>query len=167
MEVSGLTNSSSGLFNVTLTSESDSSVVEHQQLSGASSFQAYTTLFYASDLDNSANYTLTITNVENKTLVLDGMDITVISGGNTYVKRFSAHISSIFITVLFPASCGTSWHRPQSIKAPFYVLPVIPPLDIVLNKESGRPLWVIVLSGLLEGMAWCTSKTMLSDAGHA
>ena len=89
MELNGLTNASAGLFNVTLSSDSDPEILEQQTLSGFSSFLTYTTLFYATSLNASANYTLTVTNLENKTLALDGMNVTVVSGGNPYVKCFS------------------------------------------------------------------------------
>lgn len=88
MELSGLTNASAGLFNVTLASDSEPEILDQQTLSGFSSFLTYTTLFYASGLNDSTNYTLTVTNLENKTLALDGMNVTVVSGGISYVKCF-------------------------------------------------------------------------------
>lgn len=86
VELHGLTNATSGLFNVTLTSDSDQSIIEQQQITGLSSFLTYTTLFYATGLDQTSNHTLTITNIENKTLAVDGMNVTVISGGHVYVS---------------------------------------------------------------------------------
>ncbi|EJD03010.1 uncharacterized protein FOMMEDRAFT_20179 [Fomitiporia mediterranea MF3/22] len=81
IELAGLTNASAGLFNISLTSDSDSVTLRQQQLSGISSFLTYTTLFYASGLDPTATHTLTIRNIENRTLAVDSMNITVVSGG--------------------------------------------------------------------------------------
>ena len=78
-------NASSGLFSITLSSVSDSSSIEQQQLSGQSQFLAHTTLFYASGLDRNATHTITVTNLENKTLALHDMSITVVRGEKRYV----------------------------------------------------------------------------------
>ncbi|KAL5507260.1 hypothetical protein ACEPAH_6716 [Sanghuangporus vaninii] len=84
IELGGLTNASAGLFNISLTSDANTSTaIRQQQLSGFSSFLTYTTLFTASGLNADAMHTLTITNAENKTLALNSMNITVVSGGQT------------------------------------------------------------------------------------
>jgi len=83
--VTGLINSTAGLFNVSLTSNASLPVVEQQQLSGFSLFLVYTTLFSASGLDPTATHTLTITNTENRTLALNGLNVTVVSGGTACV----------------------------------------------------------------------------------
>ncbi|THH07755.1 hypothetical protein EW145_g3171 [Phellinidium pouzarii] len=81
VQLGGLTNATSGLFNIALTSDSDPSIVKQQQISSFSSFLAYTTLFYASGLERNATHILTVTNLENKTLGLDSLSIMVVSGG--------------------------------------------------------------------------------------
>ncbi|KAI5123979.1 hypothetical protein M0805_006391 [Coniferiporia weirii] len=83
VELGGLTNATSGLFNISLSSDSVSSGVQQQQISSQSLFLTHTTLFYASGLDRNATHTITITNLENKTLGLDNMSITVVSGGES------------------------------------------------------------------------------------
>jgi len=83
--VTGLVNSTAGDFNVSLTSNASSPVVEEQQLTGISPFLVYTILFSASGLDPTATHTLTITNIENRTLALNGLNVTVVSGGTAYV----------------------------------------------------------------------------------
>ena len=69
---------------MTLKSDSDPAIELNQQLSGESLFLAYTTLFYATSLDRDRTYTLTVTNLENKTLAIQGMNITVLDGGERY-----------------------------------------------------------------------------------
>ncbi|KLO18400.1 hypothetical protein SCHPADRAFT_819830 [Schizopora paradoxa] len=83
--VTGIVNSTAGLFNVSVTSNASSAVIEQQQLSGFSPFLVYTTLFTASGLDSTVAHTLTITNIENRTLALNGLNVTVVSGGTAYV----------------------------------------------------------------------------------
>ncbi|KAH8119365.1 hypothetical protein DFH11DRAFT_1502100 [Phellopilus nigrolimitatus] len=96
VQLAGLTNATSGNFNVTLSSEFDPSVIIQQQISGSSAFTTYTTLFYASGLDSDAAHMLTITNLENKTLAIDTMNVTVVSGGQRYVRfYYLADISSV------------------------------------------------------------------------
>ena len=85
VELTGLTNTSSGLFNVSLSSANGSSITNTYQLSGLSSLLSPTTLFYACGLNDTATHMLTITNVENKTLVIDGLNVSVVSGGKRYV----------------------------------------------------------------------------------
>ena len=80
----GLTNASSGLYNVSLSSSNGSLLFNDLQLSGFSSFLTYTTLFYAYGLNDSMTYTLTITNAEDSMLAVDGLNITVLSGGKRY-----------------------------------------------------------------------------------
>lgn len=78
---------------MTLSSESDPPIELNQQLSGESLFLSYTTLFYASGLDRDRTYTLTVTNLENKTLAIQGMNITVLDGGERYVFPASVNIN--------------------------------------------------------------------------
>ena len=85
VELMGLTNASSGLFNVSLSSSNGSSITNTYQLSGLSSLLSPTTLFYACGLNDTATHMLTITNVENKTLVIDGLNVSVVTGGKRYV----------------------------------------------------------------------------------
>ena len=84
VELSGLTNASSGLCAITLNSDSSSSNNQQQQLSGQSSFLAPATLFYASGLARDATHTLTVTNLENKTLTLSDLSITVVQADKRY-----------------------------------------------------------------------------------
>ena len=86
--VAGVVNSTAGLFNVSLVSNASSAVIEQQQLSGFSPFLVYTTLFTASGLDPTAAHTLTITNIENRTLALNGLNVTVVAGGTACVFLF-------------------------------------------------------------------------------
>lgn len=88
VELAGLTNASSGLFSISLSSESDSSSIQQQQLSGQSSFLAPATLFYASGLDRNATHTLTVTNLEKKPLALRDLNITVVKGDERWVRIY-------------------------------------------------------------------------------
>lgn len=77
-------NATAGPYNVSLTSQ-NGSLIQFQQLSGLSSFLTNSTLFYASGLDYSNPYVLTVTNVGNTSLALNGVQITKVAGGQTCV----------------------------------------------------------------------------------
>lgn len=95
----GLTNASSGLYNISLSSSNGSSIIDNLQLSSFSSFLSFTTLFYAYGLNDSMTHTLTITNAEDKTLAVDGLNITVVNGGKRYVR---IQINSLPFHTFFP-----------------------------------------------------------------
>ena len=82
----GIANASSGLYNVTLRTSNGSTIFDNLQLSAFSSFLSFTTLFYAYGLNESMTHTLTISNAENKTLAVDGLNITVVNGGKRFVS---------------------------------------------------------------------------------
>lgn len=110
VELSGLTNASSGLFSITLNSDSSSSNNQQQQLSGQSSFLAPATLFYASGLARDATHTLTVTNLENKSLSLSDLSITVVQADKRFVVPFvhlhlpllSQHCTSLSVRSFTP-----------------------------------------------------------------
>ena len=107
IELAGLKNASAGFFNISLTSDANTSTaIREQQLSGFSPFLTHTTLFTASGLDGDAMHTITITNAENKTLALNGMNITVVGGGQTYVIHFTPVTSSGILLARHSAPFG-------------------------------------------------------------
>ncbi|KAL5528404.1 hypothetical protein ACEPAF_7540 [Sanghuangporus sanghuang] len=121
IELGGLTNASAGLFNISLTSDANTSTaIRQQQLSGFSSFLTYTTLFTASGLNADAMHTLTITNAENKTLALNSMNITVMSGGQTYVIHLTLPIPgmrlfSLYVLLHLASHAGANYEEFQII----------------------------------------------------
>ncbi|TDL24223.1 hypothetical protein BD410DRAFT_838270 [Rickenella mellea] len=108
IQLDGLLNSTAGLYNVTLSptntsitttntttafSSNKNNITITQQLNASFPFLTPATLFYASGLDPNTSYHLLVTNLEDKTLAIDGLRITGFKEG--YISQPSASSSPV------------------------------------------------------------------------